>query len=101
MIIELCVATRENLTPGPLLISQKCLTQTAQTAILTCREKLHDPVAQWIERQIADLQAGGSSPLGIANAESTCKSIQHFSFPLMATQQVSTEACFCGTLFLP
>ena len=29
----------------------------------------HDPVAQWIERQIADLQAGGSSPLGIARAE--------------------------------
>jgi hypothetical protein len=71
MIIEYALPHVKILPPGPWLISQKCLTQTAQTAILTCREKLHDPVAQWIERQIADLQAGGSSPLGIANAELT------------------------------
>jgi hypothetical protein len=25
----------------------------------------HDPVAQWIERQIADLQVAGSTPVGI------------------------------------
>ena len=27
----------------------------------------HVPVAQWIERQVADLKVGGSSPLGHAN----------------------------------
>jgi predicted Zn-dependent peptidase len=29
----------------------------------------HDPVAQWIERQIADLQAAGSNPVGIAKTQ--------------------------------
>ena len=28
----------------------------------------HVPVAQWIERQVADLKVGGSSPLGHAKA---------------------------------
>jgi hypothetical protein len=29
---------------------------------------INDPVAQWIERQIADLQVAGSIPVGIAQA---------------------------------
>ena len=29
----------------------------------------HVPVAQWIERQVADLKVGGSSPLGHANQQ--------------------------------
>jgi hypothetical protein len=57
----------------PILQFQKCLTQAALTAILTCREKLYDPVAQWIERLPAEEKAGGSSPLGIARAELAIK----------------------------
>ena len=58
---------------------KKCLTQAAQTAILNMQREQDDPVAQWIERQIADLQAGGSSPLGIARAELTDKVNSVFS----------------------
>ncbi len=36
--------------------------------VMTLGAMDHDPVAQWIERQIADLQVAGSTPVGIALA---------------------------------
>jgi hypothetical protein len=33
----------------------------------------HVPVAQWIERQVADLKVGGSSPLGHAIPTASCR----------------------------
>ena len=35
----------------------------------------HVPVAQWIERQVADLKVGGSSPLGHANPRAAARNL--------------------------
>jgi hypothetical protein len=37
--------------------------------VMTVGAMDHDPVAQWIERQIADLQVAGSTPVGIAKTQ--------------------------------
>ncbi len=59
--------------------------------------KRADPVAQWIERQIADLQAAGSNPVGIAFCETTSKVVSLFIMLVC----FRTICCPCMQICMP